>query len=762
LLTPDALRDRLAEIAGKGYAAYRALLGVYDFGHYHLALDHIQKDPFASPTRARLRVPLGVALFPGRFLRDSVARVSTADWLARRSAEVIERLQPQGRATRTVAVDAGGQTVLGRSAVVFPDDCVELRLNVTLPGEGRTVLHREAEDLFFSVIPHLSRDALLYDGAASHLLRAHVECVEDQCALRDRLEDLGLAAFVADGSILPRASGASDLPMDPASAVPTSTPRELAVTVDLPNAGKVTGLGVPRGVTLIVGGGFHGKSTLLRALEAAVYCHVPGDGRELVVTDPTAVRIRSEDGRPVSGVDIRMFFRPLPGDQDIERFSTQNASGATSQAVNILEAIDAGSRLLLLDEDTSATNFMIRDARMRELVSSRREPIIPFIDRVRYMRDEVSVSTVLVMGGCGDYLDVADTVILMEHYVPKCATKQARAVARKLPTGRTEEPRPRDRTTAARAPQPHSIHTRRGRKPSKVSTRGLDQIVIGTDEIDLSAVSTLVDPSQVRAIADAIEYARRSGIVDGRTPMSEVAAEVRRRVDEQGLDCISPHIGRHPGDYADFRALDFAAALNRLPTLSVDPGEAPAHPEPDEEEEPEAESVEEKAPAALPEPAAPEPRKRSRRARRKKAEAPEPIAEPTPVPTIAKAAPEPRRPSRRLPRQRPTPKPQPAPPPDEELEPIPLSAGEPEAPEESAAEAEAKARKRRRPTRRRRKKPQAEAQDKPAAEPTSEPPPPPEAAPTETDQAPRKPRRRRGARRRKPAASASPEGSAGH
>lgn len=768
MLTPDILRDRLAEIAGKGYTAYRALLGVYDFGHYQLALDNIQKDPFASPTRARLRVPLGVALFPRRFVGDAVARTATADWLARRAVEVIERLQPQGRAPRTVAVDAGAQTVLSRSAAAFSDDFVELRLNITLPGEGRTVVHQDAEDLFYSVIPQLSRDALLYDGATSHLLRVHVESFEDQRALRDRLEELSLVAFVADGSILPRASGASDLPMDRAAAVPCTAPRELAVTVELPNAGEVQGLGIPRGITVVVGGGFHGKSTLLRALEMGVYDHVPGDGRELVVTEPTATLIRAEEGRPVSGVDIRAFFRTLPGGQDTEHFSTQRATGATSQAVNILEAIEAGGRLLLLDEDTCATNFMVRDARMRELVSSRREPIIPFVDRVGYLRDELGVSTVLVMGGCGDYLDPADTVILMDHYVPKCVTKQARAVARKLPTGRVEEAPPRQTATAARSPQPHSIHTRRGRKPSKVSTDGLVRIVVGTDEIDLSAVSALVDPSQVRAIADAIEYACRSAIIDGRTPISDVATEIRRRIGEQGLDCISPHVGRHPGDYADFRALDFAAALNRLPTLSVDPAEAPEHPEleDEEDEEPEAETIEEKAPPGPHEPAAPEPRKRSRRSRRKKGEAPEAIAEPTPAPTFAEEVPEPPRPARRLPRQRPTPEPRApaAAPPTETPGPSADLAAQPEPPEEAASDVDEQPRKRRRPARRRRKKPQPEAQEpsKPAAEAPPEPAPLPEAGPTEAGQTSRKPRRRRGPRRRKAPTSASAESAADH
>ncbi|MBD3176357.1 MAG: ATPase, partial [Armatimonadia bacterium] len=353
--TPDALRTELTEISGRGYPAYRSLLGTYDFGHFMLDLDHIQKDPFAAPTRARVRVPMKVAKFPSMFTESAVARRATADWIVRRAAEVIGETVQTTKRTGALNVDVGGQEVLWRTAALIDDETLELRLNLSLPGEGRTVLSEEAERLFFHSIPTLCREALMFHGKTSDQLRAQVEAVEDQVHLRGLLTDLNLVAFIADGSILPRRSGVSDLPMEADRAVPVEAPKELRVTVDLPHAGEVSGLGIPEGVTVITGGGFHGKSTLLRAIEAGVYDHIPGDGRELAVSDPSATRVRAEEGRYVTGLDLRTFFRPLPDDSDIADFSTDNASGSVSQAANLLEALEMGSKLLLLDEDNCAT-----------------------------------------------------------------------------------------------------------------------------------------------------------------------------------------------------------------------------------------------------------------------------------------------------------------------------------------------------------------------------------------------------------------------
>ncbi|PSN78285.1 ATPase, partial [filamentous cyanobacterium CCP4] len=369
-------------------------------------------------------------------------------------------------------------------------------------------------------------------------------------------------AFVADGAILPRRSGVDERPLQD-QVVPFASPDSLRVTLTCPHAGKVTGMGVPQGITLVVGGGYHGKSTLLRAIEAGVYNHVPGDGRHQVVTDLAAVKMRAEDGRSIAGVDISPFIGSLPQGKSTQQFSTPNASGSTSQAANIIEAIEAGATALLVDEDTSATNFMIRDRRMQALISKDREPITPFIDKVQQLYTDYGISTVLVMGGSGDYFDVADTVIAMDEFAPQDVTGQARAIAADFRTERDREGGQSFGTLTPRIIQPDSIDPSKGRHSVKLRARDVDQLQIGTEAIDLSAVEQLVEPGQVRAIAEAIVYAQRYRMTVT-TPLAEAIATVMADIAQYGLDCLTEW---PMGDLVCFRGLELAAAINRLRTL---------------------------------------------------------------------------------------------------------------------------------------------------------------------------------------------------
>lgn len=570
--TPDALRTALRAISGRDYPAYRSLLGTYDFGHFILDLDHIQKDPFAAPTRARLRVAQRVAGFPSRFLSSAASRRATADWIARRAAIVLEGILETAKRGGALSVDVGGQEVLARTAVVISPETLELRLNMSLPGEGRTVLTDEAERLLFHAIPTLCREALLFDGKTSDLLRRHVEAVEDQAHLRSILPELGLVAFIGDGAVLPRESTTSDMPMGPDRVVPVTAPRELRVTVELPHAGRVSGLGIPTGVTAIVGGGFQGKSTLVQAVQMGVYDHIPGDGRELVVTEPSAVRVRAEEGRHVVGLDLRAFLRSLPDGAEVSRYTTDSAPAGVSQAANLVEALEAGAGVILIDEDDSAAAFLATDPRVRALTGRRREPVIPLAERVRSLHDLLNVSTIVATGVAGDFIAAADTVLMMDRCRPRVVTKQARDVVSDYPEAPQAERAPRQLSIKARVPQPSTINARRGRKAAKVSARGRSTIFFGQHDIDMSRVAGIVDPSQLRAIGDALEYAVRQGIIDGRRTVREVAEAVADAIEREGLDCISPHFGRHPGDYAQFRSIELAAALCRLPTVDVDEG----------------------------------------------------------------------------------------------------------------------------------------------------------------------------------------------
>ncbi|MCL6636295.1 MAG: ABC-ATPase domain-containing protein, partial [Peptococcaceae bacterium] len=465
-------------------------------------------------------------------------------------------------------IDAGGQEILLRSAVRLAggtEGFVEARISVALPAAGRRILGRQCQRLLTEVLPRAAREGLTWGGVDQALARRWVACCEDQEFIRAQLGERGLCAFVGDGSILPRESGVSDRPMRSPPAVRFESPKTLSVEFPTPNSGTLRGMGIPCGVTLIVGGGYHGKSTLLRALERGVYNHIPGDGRELVITVGDAVKIRAEDGRSVEKVDISAFITNLPHGQDTRAFSTENASGSTSQAANIVEALEMGTRLLLLDEDTSATNFMIRDGRMQELVTREYEPITPFIDRVRQLYEHLGVSTILVVGGSGDYFAVADRVIMMQNYIPRDVTQRAREIALRHRDGRRVEAVGTFSRVTPRIPLPASF-TLEGR--GKVKARGTDEIVYGYMDIDLQDVEQLVDPAQLRAIAEIIKYAAKH-YINGERTLREVVLAVLADMDKEGLDVVSPFKGQHPGDYARPRAQEIAAAINRYRRLQV-------------------------------------------------------------------------------------------------------------------------------------------------------------------------------------------------
>jgi len=376
---------------------------------------------------------------------------------------------------------------------------------------------------------------------------------------------MGLVAFVKDGSTLPRESGVSEKPLK--NAVHFKSPDSLLVTIKTKYHGLVTGMGIPLGVTLIVGGGYHGKSTLLHAIERGVYNHRYRDGREMVVTDPTAVKIRAEDGRNIENVDISSFIHNPPMNKNTVNFSTENASGSTSQATNIVETLEAGTELLLFDEDTSATNFMIRDERMQRLVSMEKEPITPFIDRVRELYNENNTSTVIVMGGSGDYFEVADTVVMMDNYLPHDVTRKAMKIRDQFPINRMMEVEIKF-NFKRRCPIPGCIKPFKGRK-LKMDIRGRSTIIIGNETIDLSDVEQFIDTSQVRAVAYAMNYLSEN-FMDGKTDMENILKMVERDIEKYGLDIIAPKGRKNPNNLSRPRMLELAAALNRLRSFKVE------------------------------------------------------------------------------------------------------------------------------------------------------------------------------------------------
>ena len=561
----------LEELDGHGYKGYRQIQGRWRLDEagtpFDLHVDHVQADPFAAPSRLRVRVSQSVAGFPAHTFVLASRRRALCSYLAMRFGEVADnhRQHVGSGSSGRIEIDRPGQQVLERTAVLVDADTVEVRFVVGLPAAGRRILGRAAADLLCHHVPAIVAASLRYAHCDASAIDAWTRTAEDAEALRRQLPDHNLVAFVADGAVLPRRSGVDDGPLE--GAIPFRSPPSLRVELQTPNAGAIGGMGLPAGVSLIVGGGFHGKSTLLAALAHGVYDHRPGDGRERVVSDPTAVKVRAEDGRRTAGVDVSGFIGDLPDGGDTRFFCTDNASGSTSQAANIVEALEVGATALLVDEDTAATNFMIRDGRMQQLVAREHEPITPFVDRVRPLYEDHGVSTVLVMGGSGDYFGVADTVIAMEGYTPRDVTERAHAIATAHVDDRQVEVRDRLGDITPRVPLPSSIQDGRRGRGVRLRTRGTAQLLFGDETIDLAAVEQLVHASQTRAIAAALLHAREHHM-DGERSLSIILDLVMGDIADHGLSVLAPH---PVGDWAAFRRHELAAALNRLRTLEVRP-----------------------------------------------------------------------------------------------------------------------------------------------------------------------------------------------
>ena len=415
--TDRDLRQLLREIDHKSYPAYKSLAGAWAFRDYTLVIDHVQGDPFASPSQLHVEIPVRKAGFPTVYLSSEAGRLALEDYLIRKVYASFNKISGKAQGSGKsglIAITKSGQEVLKRSACEFRADQLILRFFVGFPAFGRSVNSKDLEKIFFEDLPSCISEALFYKNADKKAVEDAVYLSEDQMALRKEMKKRNLVAFVANGSVLPRKSGVSELPMK--DAVLFQSPGSLSVTITLPHKGEINGMGIPAGVTLIVGGGYHGKSTLLEAIQNGVYNHIRGDGREYVLTDDTAVKVRAEDGRSIRNVDISLFINNLPSNKDTKCFSSEDASGSTSQAAAVIEAMEAGASVLLMDEDTSATNFMVRDDFMKQVISPDKEPITPFVDRVRALWEEAGISTILVAGSSGAFFSASDHVLMLDAY----------------------------------------------------------------------------------------------------------------------------------------------------------------------------------------------------------------------------------------------------------------------------------------------------------------------------------------------------------
>ena len=536
----EDLRQFLRSVDRKGYPAYKGAKGVYQFPDFTLSIEHVQGDPFASPSRVSIRVDGKKACFPAESYHLSHKRVALQDLLLRKFAAKVERYNFKARGSGKsglIAVSRCGQEILERTACVAdPEDGgILIRMEVGFPANGRTINSGELIKILFEFLPECVAGTCFYKtypAAEKEKVKEVSELAEDQEEARRLLSAMGLTAFVANGSILPRESGVSDRPM--AKAVPFTSPSSMEVVMKLPHAGAIKGMGIPRGVTLIVGGGYHGKSTLLSALESGVYNHIAGDGREYVVTEASAVKLRAEDGRSVKNVDISLFIKNLPDRRDTKRFCTEDASGSTSQAAGVVEAMESGAKIFLVDEDTSATNFMIRDELMQMVVHRDQEPITPFVERVRALYDEQGISTILVAGSSGAYFHVADRVIQMDCYVPKEVTKEAKEAA----AGFGEGVQSLKLTPVSFERVPKKFKTGGRDERFKMKVLGRDSLQFDRDVVELRFVEQIADTEQIAALGYLLKYAG-THFIDGRRNLIQIVDLLEKKVAAEGLAALA-------------------------------------------------------------------------------------------------------------------------------------------------------------------------------------------------------------------------------
>ncbi len=577
----EELRTLLRSIDHKSYPAYKSLAGEWKYPAFCLCIDHVQGDPFASPSSLHIELPLSCTRLPAAFYEKDCMRIALQDFLTRKLSGQFEQYNFKAKGSGKsglLSISRCGQKVLERSACQITGDQLILRFHIGFPAFGRNINAGELEKILFDFLPRCVENSLFYQRLDPAEVEQAVFLAEDQHTIREYLQQKGWVAFIANGSVLPRKSGVSQLPMK--DSVPFHSPASMKQTISLPHHGDITGMAVPKGVTLIVGGGYHGKSTLLSAIQDGVYDHIAGDGREFVITDASAMKLRAEDGRSIRNVDISLFINDLPNHKDTACFSTEDASGSTSQAAGVVESMEAGSRLFLMDEDTSATNFMVRDAFMQQVIRRDKEPITPFIERVRALYEAADISTVMVAGSSGAFFYIADHILLMDCYQAVDITERVKALCAEQPASYTEIPDfflpdfqrvlpEYRRKQSNRSEGRGGRSTGRGAEPGgrprhehmKIRASGVEEISLDKEVVNVRYIEQLADSEQTTALAYLLRYCLEQAM-DGKRTVQEVAEHVMEVLRRDGWKPFtSSYI---PCGLAVPRTQELYACLNRF------------------------------------------------------------------------------------------------------------------------------------------------------------------------------------------------------
>lgn len=561
----EDLRRLLESIDRKSYPAYKSAQGAYQFGNFILSIDHVQGDPFASPSKVSITVAHEKAGYPAVFFDQLWKKTALEDYLVRQFGREIAQYNFKARGSGKsglIAISNPGPEILSRTACDCTKTGFTARFEVGFPANGRTINSGELIRILFDFLPRCVRNVFFYASRNPKEVKAVIDLAEDQHFIREELKRLRLTAFIANGAVLARESGVSSRPMK--DCVPFISPESQKITLTLPHKGELSGMAVHEGITLIVGGGYHGKSTLLKALELGVYNHIAGDGREYVITDDTAMKLRAEDGRSINQVDISLFINDLPNKKNTKNFSTPDASGSTSQAAAVIEGWESGSRVFLIDEDTSATNFMLRDELMQQIISRDKEPITPFIERARDLYEEAGISTIMVAGSSGAYFYIADTIIQMDCYRPLDITGQTKAACAKFgedPTthapnfvlparGRRLHVEKEHNGNFSSRGNYHGGRSSYGQRDDrsgnghgreeriKTKVHGKDSLQVGKEQVDLRFVEQLIHNEQTAALAQMMRYCIANQLFT-RYSVEQIADMLWNQIQQKGLPSIS-------------------------------------------------------------------------------------------------------------------------------------------------------------------------------------------------------------------------------
>ena len=577
----NTLKAQIDSLKDQPYQAIQKINGVFQFPQYDFYFIRIQGSPGANPASiAAINCSIAASEIPQSFFQSSCNRLALADFLIRRFNLAIAQFAKQNRGREgsgsfyTIELS---QKMLERDSVLFSEKDIELRFIFSLPGKksGRGQFDAEqAWIMFEQELQNIVEYSLFYknyDKAARQLLEKYSEIQNTRQQIKNFLAEKGCCVFINNGACLPRQSGVDDKPSSKDKTTRFQSPLSLQVNIPLADNKSIQGMVIREGVTCITGGGYHGKSTLLQAIQAGVYAHIPGDGREYIVTRDDAFFVSAEAGRSIKNVDISPFIGLLPNGISTQSFTTDNASGSTSQAANIVEAVQSGSGLLLFDEDSSACNFLIRDDLIKKVLGATADPIKPLYSSLRSFWQQKGISMIFVVGGLGAFLQKADLCLLMENYQCKDITVKVRKKLGKIIEDEdTALSFFADRKLSADNFDPVYINQRLQKKiverikPLRNAPR---QLEYGMDLINLEALPQIAESAQVLSVGYCL-LKIRAAMQTHESPeeISYCLDWLYQKLEKQGLSFLQPD---YPGMLSMPRKYEVTAAINRIRSLKI-------------------------------------------------------------------------------------------------------------------------------------------------------------------------------------------------